>query len=315
MEESGKYSRRAFARLTLKAGIAGLSAISLPELLYADNTIKLTILHTNDTHSRIDPFPAGDPKFAGRGGVSRRAALIEAIRKQEQHVLLLDSGDIFQGTPYFNYFGGEVEFKSMSAMAYDAATLGNHDFDNGINGLVKQLPHASFPFLNSNYDLGKTALSDHVKPYKVFTKGPVRIGIFGLGIQLEGLVPEENCKGVLYRDPVKAANETAKHLRNKEGCDLVICLSHLGYKYDDKNRPSDEMLALQTHNVDLILGGHTHTFLERAVEYKNPANKKVLVAQTGWGGVNLGRVDYYFLLKNKKLFHSSSTIKISEKSS
>lgn len=315
MEEYAKYSRREFAVKSLKAGLLSMAGFIVPGILYAENTVKLTILHSNDTHSRIDPFPAGDPKFAGRGGVKRRAALIEAIRKQEQHVLLLDSGDIFQGTPYFNYFGGEVEFKAMSAMGYDAATLGNHDFDNGIEGLIKQLPHAGFTFLNCNYDFGKTALEEHVSPYKVFTKGPLRIGVFGLGIELEGLVPGENHKGVKYRDPLKAAIETATYLKKREDCDLTICLSHLGYRYDDKSRPSDEMLAIKTKNIDVILGGHTHTFLEKTVEYTNLDNKKVLVAQTGWGGVNLGRIDFIFLQKNKKTFHSASTLKISEKSS
>ena len=126
--------------------------------------------------------------------MAQRAGLINSIREKEDHVLLLDAGDIFQGTPYFNFYGGELEFKLMSTMKYDAATLGNHDFDNGLIGLKKQLPFAKFPFLIANYDFSKTILKDKFNPYKIFNKGGIKIGVFGIGIELEGLVPKNYIK-------------------------------------------------------------------------------------------------------------------------
>jgi 5'-nucleotidase len=170
----------------LASGSALLAAGSFPvEALAGGELTRLTILHTNDMHSRIDPFPETDKRYAGMGGVSQRAALVKAIRAENEHVLLLDSGDIFQGTPYFNFYGGEVEFKAMSAMGYDAATMGNHDFDAGLEGFNLQLPHADFPFLVANYDFSDTLLNKKIKKYKVFKRGPLKIGVFGLGIELD----------------------------------------------------------------------------------------------------------------------------------
>jgi len=254
----------------------------------------ITILHTNDVHSYIDPFPANHPKNPNMGGVVRRAALIETIRKENPNVLLLDAGDIFQGTPYFNYYGGELEFKLMSMMHYDIATIGNHDFDNGIEGLLSQMPNAKFDFVSSNYDFKNTALSGLIKPFKILFIDDVKIGVFGLGIQLDGLVDKKNCKETLYNDPIEVAADMSRILKNEKKCDLVICLSHLGYSYkDEPNKVCDIILAKKTKDIDLIIGGHTHTFLEKPVIEKNLEGKDVVINQVGCYGLNLGRIDFY----------------------
>jgi 5'-nucleotidase len=205
-------SRRLFIK---QSGLSAIGLSLLPQLSFGNNKdIKLTILHTNDMHSHIHPFTSGRNK--GLGGIAQRAALIKQIRKQEEHVLLLDAGDIFQGTPYFNFYGGELEFKLMSEMKYDAVTLGNHDFDNGLKGLKKQLPHANFPFLIANYDFSDTILNDTFKPYKVFRKGDLKIGVFGIGIELEGLVPKKLYQKTVYQDPIEKANYYASLLKQKK---------------------------------------------------------------------------------------------------
>ena len=271
-------------------GVIGLSL--LPQLSFGNNKdIKLTILHTNDMHSHIHPFTSGRNK--GLGGMAQRAALIKQIRKQEEHVLLLDAGDVFQGTPYFNVYGGELEFKLMSEMKYDAVTLGNHDFDNGLEGLKKQLPHANFPFLIANYDFSDTILKNTFKPYKVFRKGDLKIGVFGIGIELDGLVPKKLYQNTVYQEPISTANHYANLLKQKEKCDLVICLSHLGFKYKGK-KMSDMTFASQTRNIDLIIGGHTHTFLKKPVKQLNLDKEEVIINQVGWAGINIGKIDYHF---------------------
>jgi 5'-nucleotidase len=229
------------------------------------------------------------------GGAARRAALIESIRKEEENVLLLDAGDIFQGTPYFNYYGGELEFKLMSMMHYDVATMGNHDFDNGIDGFYAQLPHAKFDFVTANYDFKNTVLNEIIKPYKIINKGGIKIGIFGLGIELEGLVDKKLYKETVYNDPIEIAQDMARILKYNKKCDLVICLSHLGFSYkNEPNKISDLVLAKKTKDIDLIIGGHTHTFLDKPVVEKNAEGKEVLINQVGCYGLNLGRIDFYF---------------------
>lgn len=311
MEEFQKYNRKDFIKLMGLAGGA-LALSSIPSDLLADAGLtKITILHTNDTHSRIDPFPSSDPKFGGMGGVAKRMKLINKIRSEEKNVILLDSGDIFQGTPYFNYYGGELEIKLMSAMKYDAATMGNHDFDAGIDGFAKQLPHATFPFLCSNYDFNNTILAGKTQSYKIIQKENIRIGIFGLGIELQGLV-DEKCYGkTIYKNPLDTANLMAKNLKENEKCNIVICLSHLGYRYDGSKKVSDAVLAEQSDNIDLILGRHTHTFLDEPVAFKNLSGRKVLVAQTGFGGIRLGRIDFLIEKKSGKISNKNSTVKIS----
>lgn len=278
--------------LILTSGALPLSAFDNPD------TYNLTILHTNDVHSRIDPFPMDGGRFQGLGGASRRAALIKKIRKEANQVLLLDAGDIFQGTPYFNYFSGELELKLMSEMGYDAATIGNHDFDAGIDGLHKQLPHSNFPFVICNYDFKDTIMAGKTFPYKIFQKGPVKVGVTGVGIELDGLVPKTLYKETVYHEPIAKANEAARILKQEEKCDLVICLSHLGYQYRG-DKVSDHVLAEQSENIDLIIGGHTHTFLDQPEILKNRQDKPVMINQVGWAGIALGRLDISFE-KNKK---------------
>jgi len=293
-------SRRKFIG-QLATGSALLTLGGFPfDAMAAGEATVITILHTNDMHSRIDPFPETNKRFAGLGGMSQRAALIKRIRNESEQVLLLDSGDIFQGTPYFNYYGGEAEFKLMSAMKYDAATMGNHDFDAGLDGFAKQLPLATFPFLVANYNFSNTALDKKIKKYKVFKRGPIKIGVFGIGIELDGLVPKALYGDTIYEDPIGVAQQLADVLRYDEKCDLVICLSHLGYKYSGA-KISDEVLASETSGIDCILGGHTHTFFESPKPYKNKIEEMVIINQVGWGGVMLGRLDIiYDEVKRKK---------------
>jgi len=255
----------------------------------------ITILHTNDVHSHIESFDSRHPLYPNLGGIAKRAYLIEKIRLENKNTLLLDAGDIFQGTPYFNYFGGEVEFKLMSKLKYDAATLGNHDFDNGVDGLYKQIPHASFDFLIANYNFLNTILDGKTKPYKIYIKDGIKIGVFGIGIQLEGLVDPLLYKEIKYLDPFETAQDVTKHLKKEEQCDLVICLSHLGYYYkNDPGKISDLNFAKQTKNIDLIISGHTHTFLKKPTITKNLIGENVLINQVGKWGLNLGRIDFYF---------------------
>ena len=251
---------------------------------------RIVILHTNDTHSNIEPFPANHPKFPGMGGVAKRYSLIQKIRSENEYVLLLDSGDIFQGTPYFNLFHGELEMKLMSAMNYDAATMGNHDFDIGLDGFLNAQKHANFPFVCSNYNFSKTVLVNETELYHIFKKGGIKIGVFGIGVELNGLVPKDKFSGTVYKDPIETANSMAQLLTDL-GCKLIICLSHLGYDYEDKTRMSDLVLAKNTANIHLILGGHTHTFLEKPTILENRNKQQVVINQVGWAGINLGRID------------------------
>ena len=280
-----------------------------PNLLLAENfkfldqnsDYKLTILHTNDQHSRIEPFDSSYSRNPNQGGFARRAALIQKIREEEKNVLLLDSGDTFQGTPYFNFFGGELEFKLMSMMGYDASTMGNHDFDNGLEGFKKVLPNAKFPFICSHYDFKNTILDGQTRPYKVFKKNGIKVGIFGVGIELAGLVGKKSYGETVWQNPIEIAQHYATFLRNEKKCDLVICLSHIGYDYKDNPRKiSDKILASQTDGIDLILGGHTHTFLPEPQTFVNKSGKNVMVNQVGWAGLLLGKINFYFD-KNKKV--------------
>lgn len=293
--------RRKFIRQTAgAAAFTALGGLTLPSFSSKEGT-KITILHTNDTHSHIDPFEASHYKYANQGGIARRASVITKIRKENPNTLLLDAGDIFQGTPYFNYFGGELEFKLMSTLRYDAATIGNHDFDNSIDGLYKQLPHAKFSFLSANYDFKNTVLDTFVKPYQVFIRDGIKIGVFGLGVELTGLVDPKMFKETKYLDPISISQDMSRILKEDEQCDLIICLSHLGYYYKkNPTKISDVNLAKVTRNIDLIIGGHTHTFLPKPTLVKNLDDKNVLVNQVGAYGVNLGRIDFYFDANNNQ---------------
>ena len=274
--------------------VLGTGTLLVSPSLFSQENLKkkkrLVILHTNDTHSTIEPFPSKHSKFPNMGGVSKRHTILQKIRSEEEHVLLLDAGDIFQGTPYFNTFNGELEMKLMSLLEYDAATMGNHDFDIGLEGFLNAQQFANFPFLCANYDFSETILSGKTKAYHIFHKAGIKIGVFGIGIALKGLVPMDKYGNTRYLDPISTANKIASELKSKS-CDLVICLSHLGFEYENKNINSDRKLAAETQNIDIILGGHTHTFFDKPLVLKNSKNKDVLVNQVGWGGVYLGRID------------------------
>ncbi|MEM7161831.1 MAG: metallophosphatase [Bacteroidota bacterium] len=305
-------NRRAVIKSSVYGGIGiiGLSNFSLLDIPDEDK-ISLSILHTNDIHSHIDPFDENHSRYPGQGGLSRVASLVKRIRTEKEHTLLFDAGDIFQGTPYFNFFEGEIEFKMMSEIGYDAATMGNHDFDNAIEGFDAMLKHANFPFLCSNYDFSNTILDGKTAKYKVFQKGELKIGVFGLGIELEGLVSRAMFKETMYLDPIFQANKYAHILKNELDCDLVVCLSHLGFSYKG-NKLSDKVLASQTANIDLILGGHTHTFMDEPYQQKNINNEPVFIHQVGWAGLKLGRLNFSFekvkksKKARKKLYHSQN---------
>ncbi len=261
----------------------------------------LTILHTNDVHSHLEPFESNHPRFANMGGFARRANLIQQLRKKKDNVLLLDAGDIFQGTPYFNFFGGKPELELMSKMQYDAATIGNHEFDNGMQHLAEQLQYADFPFICSNYNFEGTIMEGKTQPWKIIEKGPFRIGIIGLGINPAGLISPVNYEGMEWQNPIKTGEETALFLRNEEKCNLIIAISHLGIKSTSERPDSDQRVAVETSSIDIIIGGHSHTFLDEPQEIKNKEGKTVIINQVGWGGVILGQLDIT-LNKGKSTF-------------
>jgi 5'-nucleotidase len=295
----------------IKKTSASLALASVGGLTFKSCETKpkhITILHTNDTHSQIEPFDPSHHKFANKGGVARRASLIQKVRNENPNTLLLDAGDIFQGTPYFNYFGGEIEFKLMSLLKYDAATMGNHDFDNSIEGFHHQLPNANFDFVCANYDFKNTILNTLVKPYKIFFKDGIKIGVFGLGIELQNLVSPELFKETTYLDPIEITKDITRELKENENCDLIICLSHLGYHYKNTQKVSDLKLAAATKDIDLIIGGHTHTFLPKPTLVKNVNNETVIVNQVGAYGVNLGRIDFYFDNQSNKEISNKTII-------
>lgn len=282
---------------TITAG-ALLPADAIGQLLQGDanhrksvERLELLLLHTNDLHSRIEPFPANHP-LAGKGGIANLATLIQQHKQQNPNVLLLDCGDVFQGTPYFNLFGGALEYQWMQNMGYHATTMGNHDFDNGIDHLANMLEkNPGIAMLNCNYDLSKTRLKNLVKPYKLVEMGGKTIGITGVGISPENLILDRMIPGLVYQEPVVALQKTVDYLRNEAQCDAVFVISHLGYSYDT-DKIDDLKLAAQTHGITAIVGGHTHTFLDKATEVKNAVQQTVLVNQAGWGGLMLGQLRF-----------------------
>ncbi len=289
-------NRRKFIQ-NISAGVLALGAGIPLSMCKSSTEESIIILHTNDMHSQIDGFPKDHPKFPGLGGFSRIAEKISKIRESYPNVLLLDAGDIFQGSPYFNFFKGELEIKLMNEMGYEASTFGNHEFDNGMVELAKQVSKANFPFLNCNYNLAETPLQNLHQPYKIVKKGDAKIGITGIGIKLDGLADPSNIKNLQYNDPFINVERVAEHLKNNENCDLVICLSHLGYRYKF-DKISDTYIANNTKNIDIIIGGHTHTFMDKPDEITNRHNKHVTVHQAGWGGLRLGVLDVKIPIKS-----------------
>ena len=284
-----------------------LEAFIAPELTPGKGETLITILHTNDQHSQIDPLPDND-KYAGKGGVARRATLVKRIRQESPNTLLLDAGDAFQGTPYFNLYKGEVEFKAMSAIGYDAMTLGNHDFDNGVQALADAMRGANFDFVSTNYDTRGTVLEKRVKPYLIRNLGGVKIGVLGFGIKLEGLNPPETYQGVKVLDPLRMATGGVKFLREQEKCQMVVAASHLGYYPNAKNNEfGDSQLAAQVDGIDFIASGHTHTFMEKPVVVKQPGGQDTVIFQVGRSGVYLGRVDF-LVSQNKVVAHAGKLL-------
>ena len=308
-------SRKKFikqAALSAGALMAGSSVLEAAEYF---NPLKLTILHTNDTHSRLEPFPMDGGRNQGMGGIAGRAELISRIRQEEEQVLLLDAGDIFQGTPYFNIYKGEPEIKAMSSLGYDACTIGNHDFDAGMENLAAQLTrHANFPMLVCNYDFSGTPMEYKTQPFRIFKKGKLKIGVLGISIEGKGLIPDNLFGATKYLDPVQKANDTAYELKKKKDCDMIICLSHLGYQYQGSTKVSDEVLAKESENIDLIIGGHTHTFLDKPVIYKNKLGNDVVINQVGFAELILGRLDFEFTKFSGKNLVKSHSISVSQKS-
>jgi 5'-nucleotidase len=297
-------------RTFLKGTIAGSAALTLPQsvidmlsapvwpviseplLKVSKGETLVTILHTNDTHSQIDPLPENDRQNPGTGGVARRATLVKRIRKENPNTLLVDAGDQFQGTPYFNFFRGEVEYKAMSMIGYDVVTLGNHEFDNGVDALAAAMKFAKFDFVSANYDVRGTPLEARVKPYVVRVMGGVRVGLFGLGVSPQNLITPENFKGVRFIDPVKAAEATVRTLRQRERCTLVIAMSHLGYFANPREGDlGDSQVAERVDGIDFIASGHTHTFMKTPVIAKTPNGKNTIIFQVGKSGIYVGRVD------------------------
>ena len=285
-------TRRKFIKQSAVFGL-GLAFLQFQELNASNKQKRLVILHTNDFHSRFEPFPSNHRKWPNQGGISRLTSLITKLKQENEHVLLLDSGDVFQGTPYFNIFKGNPELEWIKKMNYDATTIGNHDFDLGIDHLASIRNQYKTPTVNCNYSIEHSPLKELIKPYKIVKRGSLKIGITGVGIDLNGLLAPTAYKGIIYNDPVLKLQETVTQLRNKENCDFVIVLSHLGYKYDS-DKIDDIKLAERTTGVDLILGGHTHTFLNKPSRITNPEGKAVLVNQAGWAGIELGQIIFTY---------------------
>lgn len=258
-------------------------ALSFAFSLFAQDTKELILLQTSDVHSRIEPINQKGDRNYDEGGFVRRAAFLDQFRKEHKNVLLFDCGDISQGTPYYNMFQGEVEVKLMNEMGYEAMTIGNHEFDFGMDNMARLFKMAKFPVVCANYNLDTTPLKDIVKPYVILEKYGLKIGVFGLGAKPEGLIQANKCEGVIYENPIEVSNEIAALLK-KKGCDVIVCLSHLGIQMDER-------LVAKTCNIDVILGGHSHTFMKGPKTYLNMDGKEVPVMHSGKSGVRVGRLN------------------------
>lgn len=266
-----------------------LFLLLIPACIFAQETKKLTLLQTSDVHSRIEPITQEGDRNYGEGGFIRRATFLKHFRAETPNVLLFDCGDISQGTPYYNMFQGEVEIALMNEMGYDAMTIGNHEFDFGMDNMARLFKMAKFPIVCANYDLDNTVLKDLVKPYVILDRYGLKVGVFGLGVKPQGLIQASKCEGVIYNDPIEVSNDIAQQLKD-QGCDVIVCLSHLGIQMDEK-------LAAKTRNIDVILGGHSHTFFKNPKKFSNVDGKNVPIMHTGKSGIYVGRLD---LILNKK---------------
>lgn len=297
--------RREFLQLAARATALGaLTTLAPSKILFGRGTKAaakqtLTILHTNDVHSRIEPFPDNAGRNAGKGGVARRATLIDKIRREKDNVILLDAGDFFQGTPYFNFYQGKLEIELMSKLGYEAATLGNHDFDAGLEVLAQRIREATFPIVVCNYDFTDTPVAGLTKEYIILKKKGLKVGVYGVGINPKYWIIASIAEQFGFKDPVANAQRVEKLLHDK-GCDYIICLSHLGLTSRYNTDPGDVDFAPQTRYTDLIIGGHTHTFLDEPKKFTNLAGKEILVNQVGWAGIRLGQVEVEFSPSSKK---------------
>ncbi len=317
-----RVSRREFLADSLRAGAAALFGTCALESARgswaSDSETRITLLHTNDVHSRLEPFPDDDPNYAGLGGAARRAALVRRIRRENPNTVLLDAGDAFQGTPYYTVYRGEADYRVMSAIGYDVVTLGNHEFDSGLEALARALNFAKFDVVSANYDFQETVLQGRIKPYVVRELSGIRIGIFGLGIALEELVPERHRAGVRYRDPIATARAMVRTLREREDAQLVVCLSHLGlYEESERARRTpppigDREVAQAVEGIDVIIGGHTHTFMKEPELVRRPSGGATLIFQVGFGGIVLGRLDL-FLRERRLVGFVGSALPVSER--
>lgn len=242
---------------------------------------KLTILHTNDTHSQIEPIAEGK-RDGNHAGYARRMGLIQSERQNDPNLILVDAGDFSQGTPYFNFYHGRIEIDALNRMGYDAITLGNHEFDNGVDTLAEVLKEAKFAVVSANYDVTETPLEGIVKPYTIITRAGIRVGILGVGVNPEGIIAQKNFEPIRYLEPLTAVQTVAETLKSKYHCDVIICLSHLGTH-------KDEELAKNTKDIDVFIGGHTHKIVTNRYE-QNLEGESVLLAQVGKSGARIGKI-------------------------
>lgn len=245
---------------------------------------KLVILHTNDTHSRIEAMPATDKTYPSMGGVINRESIIDSIRRAEKNVLLIDAGDFVQGTPYFNMFHGRVEAGAMNILKYDVGTIGNHEFDYGLDTMKMIFESLKYPIVNCNYDFSATVLKDMIKPYVIINRNDLKIGILGVGVNPEGLIQKDKYEGMVFNPIEESVNHYATILKKQKKCDVIICLSHIGIN-------DDRALAQSSRYIDVIIGGHSHTFMKQPEIKKNRDNKDVLVYQVGKNGVFVGKTE------------------------
>jgi len=254
----------------------------------------LEVLHTNDTHSCIMPLNPNlaDTAVAGRGGFLRRVAMIKEERAKNPDLLLIDSGDFSQGSPFYTMFKGDVEIGLMNLMGYDAVTIGNHEFDFGLENMARIFKMAKFPVVCANYDFTGTCVEGLVKPYVIIKRNGLNIGLFGLSPQLEGLVDLSKCKGVTYLDPIEVGNRVAAELKHDKKCDVVICVSHLGWLRPDEM--GDQKLLASSKDIDLVLGGHSHSYFKDLRYVNNADGKAVPVDQNGKNAMYVGKLTLSF---------------------
>ena len=275
-----------------------LLLLFIPLILNAQEK-SLVILHFNDTHSRIEPMPPNDARNPDKGGVVRHGTYIQQVRKEAKPTFVFYSGDMVQGTPYFTLFEGEAEITVANRLKADAACLGNHEFDNGLDFMAKMIRHAAFPFITTNLDFTGTPMDGLTEKYHIIKRNGLKIGIIGLTINPDGLVAKKNYEGVKYLDPIESANQSADFLKKKKKCDLVICLSHLGHYPEGDYIWCDTTLAVNSRNIDIIIGGHSHIPFKQPERRTNLDNKEVIINQAGAYGINVGRLDVVLEKKKK----------------